>query len=79
MKKTQEVLEKNGISQRQSTEESVVIQPTVQSETVQAAGSTLQNIGTGIVGMQSQILLTAVVLLLLATGGCILIRKRVKK
>ena len=38
-----------------------------------------KNAGTGITGTQAQTLLAAAALLLLATGGCILIRKRVKK
>lgn len=38
-----------------------------------------KNVGTGITGTQAQTLLAAAALLLLATGGCILIRKRVKK
>ena len=39
----------------------------------------VKNAGTGITGTQTQTLLAAAALLLLATGGCILIRKRVKK
>lgn len=38
-----------------------------------------KNAGTGIAGTQTQTILAAAALLLLATGGCILIRKRVKK
>ena len=41
--------------------------------------TTDKNAGTGITGTQTQTLLAATALLLLATGGCILIRKRVKK
>lgn len=38
-----------------------------------------KNAGTGIAGTQTQTILAAAALLLLATGGCVLIRKRVKK